>query len=656
MRTRHLPSLAGEPGSTFACELDGGGYSACTTPKSYSGLADGSHTFSVRATDPAGNTDPTPATFTWTIDTGAPQTTINSGPPDPSTNATATFAFSAGEPGSTFACQLDGGGYSACTTPKSYSGLADGSHTFSVRATDPAGNTDPTPATFTWTIDTTPPQVTLTQPANGTSTGPIPTFAGQAGTAPGDEPSVTIEVYAGATVTGSPVRTYTATPNGTGAYTTAASPLADGTYTAQAEQDDTANNTGTSTPTTFSVSSTPPPTSTYRADVLSDSPAAYWRVGEASGGTVAADETGTNPGAYQNGVTLGQTGVLTADANTAVSFDGVNDIVSVPHSSALNATAGITIEAWVKRSKSSSWQNILAKPGNGAVAAQNYALWLNTANKPVAYFGNGSSSISATAPAIDTNWHHIVATYDEATAKVYVDGVLKASANSNIQLTANSQPLLIGRTTDNNRIFGGTLDEVAVYPTALSAARIQAHYTAATSVDTTPPAITLTTPADGSVVGPTPTFAGQAGTAAGDLGTVTLRIYSGSTTGGQLVQTRTTSASAGSWSVDASPALADGIYTARAAQEDGTGNLGLSQPTTFTVTSADITPPAVTLTSPGQRQLGPGPHAAVHGRCRNGLGRPSHHHGPRLPGLGAVRLASPDLHDDGSRRKLVGSG
>ena len=131
MRTRHLPSPPSEPGSTFACQLDGGGFSACTTPKSYSGLADGSHTFQVRATDPAGNTDPTPATFTWTIDTGAPQTTINSGPPDPSTNATATFAFSAGEPGSTFACQLDGGGYSACTTPKSYSGLADGSHTFS---------------------------------------------------------------------------------------------------------------------------------------------------------------------------------------------------------------------------------------------------------------------------------------------------------------------------------------------------------------------------------------------------------------------------------------------------------------------------------------------------------------------------------------------
>ena len=94
--------------------------------------------------------------------------------------------------------------------------------------------------------------------------------------------------------------------------------------------------------------------------------------------------------------------------------------------------------------------------------------------------------MSAYAPAIDTNWHHIVATYDNATAKVYIDGVLKASTNSNVQLTANTQPLPIGRTTDNLRIFGGTLDEVAVYRTALSAARIQAHYQKANSVDSDP--------------------------------------------------------------------------------------------------------------------------------------------------------------------------
>ena len=212
--------------------------------------------------------------------------------------------------------------------------------------------------------------------------------------------------------------------------------------------------------------------------------------------------------------------------------------------------------------------------------------------------------MSVYAPAIDTNWHHIVATYDNATAKVYIDGILKASATSSVRLTANTQQLTIGRSTDNARIFGGTLDEVAVYPSALASARIQAHYTAATSVDTTAPSVTLTTPADGSVTGPTPTFSGAAGNAAGDLSTVTLRIYTGNSTGGQLVQTRTTSASAGSWSVNASPELSDGIYTARAEQADGAGNVGQSAAATFTVTSADITPPNVTLATPADGSSG----------------------------------------------------
>ena len=114
------------------------------------------------------------------------------------------------------------------------------------------------------------------------------------------------------------------------------------------------------------------------------------------------------------------------------------------------------------------------------------------------------------APAIDTNWHHIAATYDEATAKVYIDGVLRASTNSNLQLKANTQPLLIGRTTDNNRIFGGILDEVAVYTTALSATRIQAHYQKGTAADPVPPVVTLSTPPNGSTTLDTrPHFAGR---------------------------------------------------------------------------------------------------------------------------------------------------
>ncbi|HET9437495.1 MAG TPA: hypothetical protein VFO64_04785, partial [Gaiellaceae bacterium] len=63
---------------------------------------------------------------------------------------------------------------------------------------------------------------------------------------------------------------------------------------------------------TLGSGAAPASTSTYRGEVLADGPAGYWRLGEASG-TAAADETGTNEGTYQNGVTLGQAGVLLAD-------------------------------------------------------------------------------------------------------------------------------------------------------------------------------------------------------------------------------------------------------------------------------------------------------------------------------------------------------
>ena len=147
---------ASETGSSFQCQLDGAAWTACTSPQAYSALPDGSHTFAVRATDAAGNTDATPATRSWTIDTAAPDTTLSSGPSGTTTSTSASFAFSASETGAAFECRLDGAAWSACTSPQAYSGLAVASHTFDVRARDAAGNVDVTPASRTWTIASTP--------------------------------------------------------------------------------------------------------------------------------------------------------------------------------------------------------------------------------------------------------------------------------------------------------------------------------------------------------------------------------------------------------------------------------------------------------------------------------------------------------------------
>ena len=69
------------------------------------------------------------------------------------TATSASFAFTSTETGS-FACSLDGAPFAACSSPKAYSALAYGTHTFAVRAADYAGNTDATPATRTWTVAT----------------------------------------------------------------------------------------------------------------------------------------------------------------------------------------------------------------------------------------------------------------------------------------------------------------------------------------------------------------------------------------------------------------------------------------------------------------------------------------------------------------------
>jgi methionine-rich copper-binding protein CopC len=164
-----------ETGSTFECSLDGAAYTACTSPNSYTNLSNGSHTFDVRAKDGAGNVDATPASSTFAVDvppppsadTTPPETTIDSWPSGTIKQNYAALTFSANEANSTFECSLDGGTFASCSSPNSYPNLSDGSHTFQVRATDAAGNTDAIPASSTWTVDATAPTVSTAAPTDG---------------------------------------------------------------------------------------------------------------------------------------------------------------------------------------------------------------------------------------------------------------------------------------------------------------------------------------------------------------------------------------------------------------------------------------------------------------------------------------------------------
>jgi hypothetical protein len=165
-----------DAGVGYRCQLDGGGFLPCSNPQTYLGLADGSHTVLVEAVDAAGNvSDPTPP-YSWLIDTVRPVVALTD-KPSPVTNRTsATFSFTSNKAGSTFACALDGSGYSACTSPVLFTDLVDGSHTFSVRASQ-LGNTGPA-TSYRWTVDTVAPDTSIVSgpPAEATSASASFTF------------------------------------------------------------------------------------------------------------------------------------------------------------------------------------------------------------------------------------------------------------------------------------------------------------------------------------------------------------------------------------------------------------------------------------------------------------------------------------------------
>ncbi|HYH54493.1 MAG TPA: hypothetical protein VD761_10220 [Solirubrobacterales bacterium] len=168
-----------EDGAGFGCALDWVGvlevsdFSTCSENGIvYGSLAEGQHRFAVRAVG-EGGPDLSPATYSWVIDTTAPQTTIDSVPPAPSNGFAATFAYHSSEGQSSFRCQLDGGEIQVCASSgRTYFSLPDGAHTFRVWAVDNAGNQDPSAAEHHFNVqnvlrDQTPPDTAvLSGPSN----------------------------------------------------------------------------------------------------------------------------------------------------------------------------------------------------------------------------------------------------------------------------------------------------------------------------------------------------------------------------------------------------------------------------------------------------------------------------------------------------------
>lgn len=231
---------------------------------------------------------------------------------------------------------------------------------------------------------------------------------------------------------------------------------------------------------TFQTGLTP-----FRDEVVADSPSAYWRLAEAPAGggagsvagLTAVDETANaNNGTYQNTNTWGgYAGAIVNDPNTSVFFNALGSYVSIPHSTSLNFADTFTLEIWFKRRTLATAQYFMGKGANAPT------FWINASNQLVLdQHGVATVVISTVTVADATMWHHAVVTKTGATVKLYIDGIDRTGTVTNRTMLSNALAFGIGQSGPSAGVsfYDGWLDEAVVYPTALSAARVLAHFQA----------------------------------------------------------------------------------------------------------------------------------------------------------------------------------
>jgi hypothetical protein len=214
--------------------------------------------------------------------------------------------------------------------------------------------------------------------------------------------------------------------------------------------------------------------SPYTDAVGGSAPWGWWRLGEASGPTVA-DQVGLTPGTWSGTVSYGLGGALDGDADTAISIAGGSGLSL---GTGFSPAAAFTIEAWVNLNSRTSTRYLLSK---GSSSAGFHLLTVSAVpNLRISTTGGTFTVTSPTALPTGT-WHHLAGTYDGAVMTLYVDGAAVASRALTGTVRASALPLTGGRYSSGGSGLNGRLDELAVYDRALSALEIAGHAAAAMS-------------------------------------------------------------------------------------------------------------------------------------------------------------------------------
>jgi hypothetical protein len=192
----------------------------------------------------------------------------------------------------------------------------------------------------------------------------------------------------------------------------------------------------------------------------------------------ALDSVGTNNGALVNGASFAP-----GKVGQAFSLDGSSQSISIPDAPSLRP-ASVTLEAWILFNSATGLRVIVVKP-LGSATLDSYGLWWDNGNlKGAICDGAGFGPVLAYPfSPITGQWHHVAYTFDGGTKlqALYLDGLQVGAGSANKSIGYDSQPVLLGRDTENGSpafFFAGRIDEAAIYNRALSAAEVASIYNA----------------------------------------------------------------------------------------------------------------------------------------------------------------------------------
>ena len=314
---------------------------------------------------------------------------------------------------------------------------------------------------------------------------------------------------------------------------------------------------------------------------------------EEASGTTTADQTG-----------LGHTGTLSGPTRStlgkfgrALSFDGVNDWVTVADANDLDVTTTMTVEAWVfPTATTNAWRTTLAKEQSSGLS---YAMMANSSSgRPFGVIDTGGEQLAQGPAGLPVNaWSHLTATYDGSALRLYVNGTLVTTTPAIGSIIASGSPLRFGGNSGLGEWFQGRLDDIRIYNRTLSASEIQTDMNTPAGqpapTDTTPPSAPGNLTATGQLGGVRLNWSASTD----NVGVTEYRVHRSTTTGFTPSAANLVASVAGSTTTYTDSGLAAGTYHYVVVAADAAGNTASSAQASGTAL-ADTTAPTVSLTSP----------------------------------------------------------